>query len=432
MNLKKTVLVVGGDGRGHALAWKCAQSPDVAKVYVAPGNGGTLTEPKVENVPILVTEAAKLLEFALNKLDKDTDMTVVSPEGPLAEGIVDDFRAHGLKIFGPTKAAARLETSKAWAKEFMRRHWIPTAGFRVFTDVAEAHVYVEMHGVPIVIKGDGLAAGKGVVVATTLQEAHDAIHAFMTEDKLKGSGKTVVIEDCLVGEEASFMVMVDTKGHVLPLATSQDHKRLLDGDKGDMTGGMGAYSPAPVITPVLYECIMQTIVMPTVKDMEEDGVPYVGFLYFGLMIDAEGNPYVLEFNCRLGDPETQPILMRLQSDLVTLISHALSGTLGQVEAVWDPRPALGVVLAAAGYPDNPRKGDVITGIPVATEDTHVFHAGTAMKGNDLVIAGGRGLCVTALGTDHFDAQLLAYEVASQIHIPDVQFRRDIGHRAIGR
>lgn len=423
------VLIIGGDGRAHALAWKCAQNPDVAKVYVAPGNPGTAMEAKVENVPIPVTGLSELLEFALTK---KIDITVVSPEGPLALGIVDYFRAHGLKIFGPTKDAARLETSKAYAKGFMQRYDIPTADYQIFTDAERARTYVEEHDVPIVIKADGLAAGKGVVVATSLKEAHDAIDMLMVDGALDGAGKTIVIEECLAGQEASFIVMVDENGHILPLATSQDHKRLFDGDQGPNTGGMGAYSPAPVVTPAVHDQIMEEIVMPTVRGMIKDGYPYVGFLYVGLMIGPDGRARTLEFNCRMGDPETQPILMRLKSDLVELIGHALAGTLDQTEADWDPRPALGVVLAAAGYPNSPRKGDVIEGVPPQTPISKTFHAGTSMKDGKLVVSGGRVLCVTALGDDHYAAQQLVYEVASQIHFTGMQFRHDIGHRAIDR
>ena len=419
------LLVIGSGGREHALAWKLASSPRVQKVYVAPGNAGTALEPGVENVEL--TDLADLAEFAERE---KIYLTVVGPEAPLAAGVVDLFRSRGLRIFGPTKAAAQLESSKDFAKRFLVRHGIPTAAYETFTDAAEARAYVTKHGAPIVIKADGLAAGKGVVVATTVEEAHRAIDDMLVGNRMGDAGARVVVEEFLDGEEASFIVMADGE-HVLPLATSQDHKRLRDGDAGPNTGGMGAYSPAPVVTPALHARVVREIILPAVRGMREDGLPYSGFLYAGLMIDAAGHPRVLEFNCRLGDPETQPILMRLKSDLLDLFDQALAGALDRAEAEWDRRAALGVVLAAANYPETPRKGDVISGLPPATEDCHVFHAGTATRDGKVVTAGGRVLCVTGLGDSIKMAQRRAYQAVDQIRFDGMQLRRDIGFRAIG-
>ncbi len=417
------VLVIGGGGREHALAWKIAQSQRVGKVFVAPGNAGTAREPGVTNVALAAIP--ELIAFAVAER---VMLTVVGPEAPLAKGVVDAFRVAGLKIFGPTQAAARLESSKDFAKAFMARHAIPTAAYQTFTDAGAAHAYVDARGAPIVVKADGLAAGKGVVVATAADEAHAAIDAMLVGNRLGDAGARVVIEECLNGEEASFIVMADG-AHVLPLASSQDHKRLQDGDRGPNTGGMGAYSPAPVVTPKVHARIMREIILPAVHGMAADGTPYSGFLYAGVMIDTHGNPRTLEFNCRLGDPETQPILMRLKSDLLELLQHAVDATLDQVDAEWDRRAALGVVLAAAGYPDRPREGDVITGLDAALTDGKVFHAATAMAGNDVVTCGGRVLCVTALGETVRQAQRSAYAAQAGIHFDGMQFRTDIGHRA---
>lgn len=420
------ILVIGNGGREHALAWKLAQSPRVSKVFVAPGNAGTALEPGLTNVAI--TGIPELVKFAR---DEQVMLTVVGPEAPLSQGVVNAFVAEGLKIFGPSKAAAQLESSKDFAKAFMARHGIPTAAYATFSDAAAAHDYVKQQGAPIVIKADGLAAGKGVVVAMSEAEAHDAIDMMLADNKLGAAGARVVIEEFLEGEEASFIVMVDGD-NILPLATSQDHKRLLDADQGPNTGGMGAYSPAPVVTPEIHARAMREIIRPTVQGMAKDGIPYTGFLYAGLMIDKNGNPRTLEFNCRMGDPETQPIMLRLKSDLVDLVEHAVNGTLDQVEAQWDRRVALGVVLAAANYPDAPRKGDMITGLPQDLQDAHVFHAGTALEDGRPVTSGGRVLCVTALGESIRHAQARAYEVASGIHFDGCQMRRDIGYRAIQR
>ena len=431
------VLVIGGGGREHALAWKLAQSPKVRTIYVAPGNGGTATDSRLQNVPI--TDVVELRTWAQeNKIT----LTVVGPEVPLAAGVVDEFRAHGLRIFGPTKAAAQLESSKAFSKAFMRRHGIPTAEYATFSDPVAAHAYVDKMGAPTVVKADGLAAGKGVVVAMTLAEAHEAIDFMLVDDTLGVAHNDgadgvavprVVIEEFLDGEEASFIVMVDGK-NVLPLATSQDHKRLLDGDKGPNTGGMGAYSPAPVVTPDIHAKAMREIILPTVKGMEADGIPFSGFLYAGLMIDKNGQPKTLEFNCRMGDPETQPIMMRLKTDLVDVLMAATEpgphGKLDEVELQWDRRTALGVVLAAHGYPLNPRKGDVITGIPKDEEDAAVFHAGTTLKDGALLTSGGRVLCVTALADSVRQAQSRVYQVTDGIHFDGMQYRTDIGYRAI--
>ena len=419
------VLVVGGGGREHALAWRLAQSPRVGRVYVAPGNAGTAHEDGLFNLPLTTT--AEFVAFAQKE---SISFTVVGPEAPLSEGIVDAFRAAGLKIFGPTRRAAQLEASKDFAKAFMARHGIPTAAYSTFTDAAAAHAYIDSRGAPIVIKADGLAAGKGVVVAMTLREAHDAVDLMLVDNRMGAAGARVVIEEFLEGEEASFIVMVDGR-HVLPLASSQDHKRLLDGDKGPNTGGMGAYSPAPVLTPALHARVMREIIQPVISGMDSEGTPYTGFLYAGLMIAPNGTVKTLEFNCRLGDPETQPIMMRLKSDLFTLLEHAVNGTLGPIEAEWDRRVALGVVMAAGGYPDSPVKDDEITGLPKGGEDYHVFHAGTALRDNKVVTSGGRVLCVTALGDTVRVAQKRAYEVAEGIQFAGKQMRRDIGFRAIG-
>ncbi|MGQ5522595.1 phosphoribosylamine--glycine ligase [Chitinimonas sp. PSY-7] len=421
------ILLIGSGGREHALAWKIAQSPRVGKVFVAPGNPGTAREVGLTNVPI--TDIAKLIEFAKQE---NVALTVVGPEAPLAAGIVDAFRNAGLKIFGPTKAAAQLESSKDFAKAFMARHNIPTAKYQTFSDATQAHAYVNDRSAPIVIKADGLAAGKGVVVAMTLDEAHASIDSMLLDNKMGDAGARVVIEDFLKGEEASFIVMVDGK-NVLPLASSQDHKRLLDNDMGPNTGGMGAYSPAPVVTPAIHAKAMREVILPTISAMAKDGLPYTGFLYAGLMVSDDGAVNVVEFNCRMGDPETQPIMARLKSDLVGLLEHAVNGTLDTAEAEWDRRVALGVVLAAGGYPDAPQKGDAIHGLPTQhADDVFVFHAGTAQEGDGIVTSGGRVLCVTALGDSVRQAQKLAYDVISQIHFNSMQFRRDIGFRALAR
>ncbi|HQZ03864.1 MAG TPA: phosphoribosylamine--glycine ligase [Thauera sp.] len=421
------VLVIGSGGREHALAWKLAQSPRVTRVLVAPGNPGTARESRLQNV--LVSAVADLVELARTE---QVAFTVVGPEAPLAAGVVDAFRAAGLPIFGPTKAAAQLESSKDFAKQFLIRHHIPTAKYETFSDVAAAHAYIEREGAPIVIKADGLAAGKGVVVAMSADEAHAAIDMMLLDNKMGDAGARVVIEEFMEGEEASFIVMADGR-HALALATSQDHKRLMDGDAGPNTGGMGAYSPAPVVTPDVHARVMREVINPTLAGMAAEGLPYTGFLYAGLMIDGEGRPRVVEFNCRLGDPETQPIMMRLKSDLADLVDAAIAGKLDQIEADWDRRFALGVVLAAAGYPDSPRKGDTITGLPTTeSEDAHVFHAGTAEQDGQVVTAGGRVLCVTALGDNVRSAQRRAYELADNITFDGRQYRRDIGHRALAR
>ncbi len=425
------VLVIGGGGREHALAWKLRQGARVTEVFVAPGNGGTALDDQLTNVPI--TDIVALREWAQKE---GIALTVVGPEGPLAGGVVDEFRAHGMRIFGPSKAAAQLESSKAFSKAFMQRHHIPTAEFETFSDPALAHAYVDKKGAPIVVKADGLAAGKGVVVATTLAEAHEAID-FMLVDNTLGvthneGGARVVIEEFLQGEEASFIVMCDGK-NVTALATSQDHKRLLDDDKGPNTGGMGAYSPAPVVTADVHARAMREIIMPTIKGMEKDGISFTGFLYAGLMIDAQGKPKTLEFNCRLGDPETQPLMMRLKSDLFEVFWLATEpgahGRLDEVSLEWDRRIALGVVLAAHGYPLTPRKGDVITGLPKEEADAMVFHAGTTEANGKVSTSGGRVLCVTVLADNVKQAQARAYEVTRGIQFDGVQYRRDIGHRA---
>ena len=420
------VLVIGSGGREHALAWKLAQSPKVTRVLVAPGNPGTAAEKLLQNAPI--TDIAVLVELARRE---QVAFTVVGPEAPLAAGVVDAFRAAGLPIFGPTKAAAQLESSKDFAKQFLVRHNIPTAKYQTFSDAVAAHAYIDAEGAPIVIKADGLAAGKGVVVAMTADEAHAAIDMMLLDNKMGDAGARVVIEEFMEGEEASFIVMADGR-HAMALATSQDHKRLKDGDEGPNTGGMGAYSPAPVVTPDVHARVMREIINPTLAGMAADGLPYTGFLYAGLMIDGEGKPRVVEFNCRMGDPETQPIMMRLKSDLLELLEHAVSGKLDQIEAEWDRRIALGVVLAAANYPETPRKGDVISGLPAESETVKVFHAGTEEKDGKVVTAGGRVLCVTALGDNVKLAQKHAYEAILGIHFDGMQYRRDIGHRAVTR
>jgi len=418
------LLVIGSGGREHAMAWKLAQSPRVQKVFVAPGNGGTATENGLQNIEI--TSIPDLISFTKKE---QIAITVVGPEAPLAAGIVDAFQEAGLRIFGPVRAAAQLEASKDFAKRFMVRHGLPTARHATFTKAAEAKAYVDKQGAPIVIKADGLAAGKGVVVAATPGEAKAAIDLMLVENRLGEAGARVVVEEFLEGEEASFIVMADG-AHALPLATSQDHKRLEDGDRGPNTGGMGAYSPAPVVTPRLHARVMREIIQPAIAGMAKDGTPYTGFLYAGLMIDKAGNPKTLEFNCRLGDPETQPIMLRLKSDLLALIEHALEGTLERAAADWDRRPALGVVLAAAGYPGEPRKGDEIGGLPKPTEDCRVFHAGTRVEGKRVLTSGGRVLCVTALGDSLKMARARAYEAADAIRFDGMQYRKDIGHRAL--
>ena len=422
------VLVVGSGGREHAMAWKLAQSPRIQQVYVAPGNGGTAKDPDLINVPI--TDLALLRQWAI---DNSVFLTLVGPEAPLAAGIVDDFRAHGLRIFGPTQAAAQLESSKAFSKAFMQRHGIPTAEFETFTDTALAHAYVDRKGAPIVVKADGLAAGKGVVVAMTLAQAHEAIDFMLTDTALgvahNTGGARVVIEEFLQGEEASFMVLCDGK-HVAALATSQDHKRLLDGDEGPNTGGMGAYSPAPVVTAEVHARAMREVILPTIRGMKKDGIVYTGFLYAGLMIDPQGHIKTLEFNCRMGDPETQPILMRLKSDFLEVLMAATSEGLDSLEMEWDRRVALGVVMAAAGYPVNPRKGDPISGLPEDNDEAMVFHAGTTEMDGQILTSGGRVLCVTALADSVRQAQQKAYQTASPIEFDGMQMRKDIGFRAL--
>ena len=423
------LLVIGSGGREHALAWRLARTRGLQKIYIAPGNAGTALERDFENLPI--TDPEELAEFAAaNKVR----LTVVGPEAPLAAGIVDIFRARGLRIFGPTKAAAQLESSKDFAKRFMARHNIPTAAFETFSEAAASHAHVDKQGAPIVIKADGLAAGKGVVVATTLKEAHKAIDDMLSGDKLGNAGARVVIEEYLDGEEASFIVMADGK-NVLPLASSQDHKRIGDGDTGPNTGGMGAYSPAPVVTPDIHAKIMREIIKPAVRGMAAESMPYTGFLYAGVMICKNGALRTLEFNCRMGDPEAQPILMRLKSDFLKLLDHAVDGRLDQIEAEWDWHVALGVVLAAARYPGTPRKGNIVKGLPPENafgDDAHVFHAGTAEKNGKIVTSGGRVLCVTVLGDNVRAAQKRAYELIETISFAGMQYRRDIGHRALNR
>ena len=423
------VLVVGGGGREHALAWKIAQSSRVSQVFVAPGNAGTALEPGISNVDIAADDVPALLAFAQSE---EVGLTVVGPEVPLVLGIVDIFSSEGLRCFGPNRACAQLEGSKAFSKDFLARHSIPTAAYASFTDEAEAVAYIREQGAPIVIKADGLAAGKGVILAQTEEEAIAAVRDMLAGNAFGEAGHRVVIEEFLTGEEASFIVMVDG-GNVLPMASSQDHKARDEGDRGPNTGGMGAYSPAPVVTPEIDERIMNEVIMPTVKGMKDEGNPFTGFLYAGVMVAADGTPKVLEFNVRFGDPETQPIMMRLQSDLVEHIEAALDGTLDEQEAQWDERASLGVVLAAGGYPENYRKGDVITGLPTeAFEDAKVFHAGTAEKDGQIVTSGGRVLCVVGLGETVKAAQSRAYALVDQIHWEGMYCRRDIGYRAIAR
>ncbi len=422
------LLVIGSGGREHALAWKLLQSPRVSQVFVAPGNGGTATMARSTNVAL--SDPAALAEFVKKE---GIALTVVGPEAPLALGVVDTFRAQGLKIFGPTRAAAQLESSKDFAKAFMMRHQIPTAAYQTFTDPEPAHAYIEAQGAPIVVKADGLAAGKGVVVALTSGEAHDAVDAMLGDGSLGAAGARVVIEECLLGEEASFIILCDGK-NILPLATSQDHKRLQDADQGPNTGGMGAYSPAPVVSAAIHARVMREVILPTIEGMKADGIPFTGFLYAGLMIedgdDATRPIKVLEFNCRLGDPETQPILMRIRSDFLEVFEHGVAGTLDQSVIDWDPRTALGVVMASANYPATPRLGDVISGIPAAQSDCVVFHAGTALKGSELQTSGGRVLCVTALADNVRATQQRAYEVIKSINFNGAQYRTDIGWRAL--
>ncbi len=423
------ILIIGGGGREHALAWKAAQSAGVDKVYVAPGNGGTAVEPGCENVPIAAEDVDSLLRFAR---ERHIDLTIVGPETPLVLGVVDRFSAAGLPCFGPTQASAQLEGSKTYAKDFLARHRIPTAAYATFTEVPAAIAYIKKIGAPLVVKADGLAAGKGVIIAASEDQAVAAVQDMLEGNAFGSAGARVVIEEFLEGEEASFIVMVDGQ-HILPLATSQDHKRLLDGDHGPNTGGMGAYSPAPVVTPELHARILREVIEPTVRGMAAEGHPYTGFLYAGIMITADGTPKVLEYNCRFGDPETQPIMMRLQSDLVGLVQAAVAGRLDQVEALWDERTALGVVMAAGGYPGSYRKGDAIHGLPDAPDaDVKVFHAGTALLDGEVVTTGGRVLCVTALGARVADAQRRVYAVLNGINWSGVQYRHDIGYRAVAR
>ena len=423
------ILIVGGGGREHALAWKAAQSPRVKKVFVAPGNAGTAREPKCENIAVQAEDVSGLLKFAqTNKID----LTLVGPETPLVLGVVDRFKAAGLRCFGPTKAAAQLEGSKAFTKDFLARHKIPSAAYGNFTDVAAAEAFIKKMGAPIVVKADGLAAGKGVIIAQTVDEAIAAACDMLAGNAFGSAGHRVVVEEFLEGEEASFIVMVDGS-HILPLATSQDHKRVGDGDTGPNTGGMGAYSPAPVVTPDMHARVLREVIEPTVRGMQAEGHPYTGFLYAGLMIGRDGVPKVLEYNCRFGDPETQPVMLRLQSDLVALIEAALDGRLDKIEAKWDSRPALGVVMAAGGYPGAYKKGDVLSGLPAQdAPDAKVFHAGTALKDGTVVTSGGRVLCVTALGATVGAAQKRAYDVARRISWAGAQYRTDIGYRAIAR
>ncbi|EGR4280250.1 phosphoribosylamine--glycine ligase [Vibrio cholerae] len=423
------VLIIGSGGREHALAWKVAQNPQVDTIYVAPGNAGTALEHKVQNVNIGITDIPALVAFAQ---DKAIELTIVGPEAPLVIGVVDAFRAAGLPIFGPTQGAAQLEGSKAFTKDFLARHNIPTAAYANFTEIEPALAYVREKGAPIVVKADGLAAGKGVIVAMTLQEAEDAIQDMLAGNAFGSAGSRVVVEEFLDGEEASFIVMVDGE-NVLPMATSQDHKRVGDADTGPNTGGMGAYSPAPVVTQDVHDRVMREVIYPTVRGMAAEGNTYTGFLYAGLMIDSTGAPKVIEYNCRFGDPETQPIMMRLQSDLVELCQAAIAGKLDQVESKWDPRASIGVVLAAGGYPGDYAKGEVISGLPTQeSAGQKVFHAGTETQGDQVVTNGGRVLCTTALGNTVLEAQQRAYQLADQIHWNGMFCRRDIGYRAIAR
>ncbi|WP_421220053.1 phosphoribosylamine--glycine ligase [Aeromonas jandaei] len=423
------VLIIGNGGREHALAWKAKQSPLVTRVFVAPGNAGTAHEGSIENVAIAATDIPALLAFAK---EQRIGLTIVGPEAPLVKGVVDAFRAEGLAIFGPTAASAQLEGSKAFAKDFLARHAIPTAEYQNFTEVEPALAYLREKGAPIVIKADGLAAGKGVIVAMTLTEAEEAVRDMLSGNAFGDAGARVVIEEFLEGEEASFIVMVDGK-HVLPMATSQDHKRVGDGDTGLNTGGMGAYSPAPVVTDEVHRKVMEQVIMPTVRGMAAEGNVYTGFLYAGLMIDGQGNPKVIEFNCRFGDPETQPIMLRMRSDLVELCLAACAGKLDQVEANYDPRVAIGVVLAAGGYPGDYQQGKAISGLPVEeASGEKVFHAGTRLEGDTVVTAGGRVLCATALGHTVAEAQQCAYQLAARIQWDGVFYRNDIGWRAIER
>ncbi|MDD1795818.1 phosphoribosylamine--glycine ligase [Enterovibrio sp. ZSDZ42] len=423
------ILVIGGGGREHALAWKAAQSANVETVFVAPGNAGTALEPKLENVAIDVEDIAALVDFAKSK---NVALTIVGPEVPLVLGVVDAFQAESLAIFGPTQAAAQLEGSKAFTKDFLARHAIPSADYQNFTEIEPALAYVREKGAPIVVKADGLAAGKGVIVAMTLEEAEDAIRDMLAGNAFGEAGHRVVVEEFLDGEEASFIVMVDGE-NVLPMATSQDHKRVGNGDTGPNTGGMGAYSPAPVVTPEIHDRVMNEVIFPTVRGMAAEGNPYSGFLYAGLMVMADGTPKVIEYNCRFGDPETQPIMLRLQSDLVALCQAAVAGKLDTVESKWDPRASIGVVLAAGGYPASYNKGDVISGLSAESSDSaKVFHAGTAEKDGNVVTAGGRVLCATAMGDSVLDAQQRAYALASQISWDGMFHRDDIGYRAIAR
>ncbi|MBC3997558.1 phosphoribosylamine--glycine ligase [Morganella morganii] len=422
------ILIIGNGGREHALAWKAAQSPLAANVYVAPGNAGTAQEPNLTNVDISATDIDGLVAFARAN---NIGLTIVGPEAPLVMGVVDAFNAAGLTIFGPTKGAAQLEGSKAFTKDFLARHHIPTADYQNFTEVEPALAYLDKTGAPVVIKADGLAAGKGVIVAMTLKEAQDAVHDMLAGNAFGDAGHRIVIEEFLTGEEASFIVMVDGK-NVVPMATSQDHKRVGDNDTGPNTGGMGAYSPAPVVTDTVHQRVMEKVIYPTVEGMAAEGHTYQGFLYAGLMIDEHGEPKVIEFNCRFGDPETQPIMMRLQSDLVELCLAGAQGKLAGKTSLWDPRPALGVVMAAGGYPGDYRKGDVISGLDVQEADCKVFQAGTALKEGAVVTDGGRVLCVTALGEDIAQAQKQAYAALKHIHWDDAFCRSDIGYRAVAR
>ncbi len=421
------VLIIGSGGREHALAWKTAQSEKVSKVFVAPGNAGSALEAKVENVAIGSEDIDALIAFAK---DNQVELTIVGPEAPLVIGVVDSFTEAGLKCFGPTKGAAQLEGSKAFTKDFLARHKIPTAAYQNFTEIEPAKAYVREMGTPIVIKADGLAAGKGVIIADSFEQADEAIDDMLAGNKFGDAGHRVVVEEFLQGEEASFIVMVDGK-NILPLATSQDHKARDNGDKGPNTGGMGAYSPAPVVTAEMHDRIMQQVIIPTVEGMESEGHPYTGFLYAGVMINSDGIPKVLEFNCRFGDPETQPIMSRLESDLSELCLRAIDGHLDSTEAKWDPRAAVGVVMAAGGYPESYPKGDIISGIDSITEGK-VFHAGTAEKDGKIVTNGGRVLCVVALGDSVTQAQQKAYQSVAKISWDKVYYRTDIGHRAIAR